>query len=219
MTARRKLTKTILENTKVTWVVAMIIALIVIGESIWIVDYLNREEGKGKVSLPKRIVNLQKKEKEQKPVAKIAVLGAGEIKLGKPLKVNLVIQNEKDLEKLEGMDIVIRYNPELFRVLPQKVKAEAGLFETIARTLVEQEKGRVVISFLNGVSGEKKETKITAGEHKLATITFDPLAVGKGKIEVLLPKEGQPAGSKIINTEGKELPLAKEDLLIVVSNQ
>jgi len=195
-------------SSKTTGIV-ILLSVLIIGESIWLVNRLNKSASQeGKVREKTAV-------EEIAPFVGLALDGPQQVKAGEKFQVVLGLQAEENFTA-DGMDLVLNYDPKLLGVV--NVDVDQTLFKTVGRNLVEPEKERIVVSLLNLETGAESGVKVSKGiKDQLLTITFTALKAGTTQVSLEIPQVTVPTGTKIIETKtGKELPFTKEDLSVVV---
>lgn len=198
-------------NSKTTGIV-ILLSILIIGESVWLVNRLNKSASQeGKVG-EKTVVE------EIAPFVKLALDGPQQVKAGEKLQVILGLQAEEDFTA-DGMDLILNYDPKMLKVM--NVGVDQTLFKTVGRNLVEPEKERIVVSLLNLETGAESGVEVSKGaEDQLLTITFTALTSGNTQVLLEVPQVTTLTGTKIIEAKtGKQLPFAKKDLSVVILKQ
>lgn len=111
----------------------------------------------------------------------------GSFGVGSPFKVSILLGAPR--KSLDGVDVIIRYDPELFEITVDKGTA----FPQYPRSKVDEVKGEIVLS---GYNLEAKPTPILS-DSLFGTLTLRGKKAGQGKLEFVWRK-GQKNLSNII---------------------
>lgn len=181
----------------------LVSCVLIISESVWVVERFART-----TKFPAATPKVKELLAPTKKVNEIETWVEGP----KDLKVNELAEVKVGLTGLQstkiiGTDLVLFYDPKLIKIVDQnatkagvQVKTSQTPLGEIARNLVEEEKGRIVISLLNlDKNGAlvKKGDKIT-----LAQISFLPKAEGNLGLTFKLTTLDEP-GTKVTKPTGE----------------
>jgi len=195
-------------NSKTTGIV-ILLSILIIGESVWLVNRLNKSASQEGKMEEKTVVE------EIAPFVRLTLDGPQQVKAGEKFQVILGLQAEENFTA-DGMDLILNYNPKMLKVM--NVGVDQTLFKTVGRNLVEPEKERIVVSLLNLETGAESGVEVSKGaEDQLLTITFTALTSGNTQVLLEVPQVTTSTGTKIIEARtGGQLPFAKEDLSVVI---
>ncbi len=183
------------------------ICILIIGESVWVV---NKFVSQTSFSSPtEKVKELVQPQAEKSKEVEISLQGESQIAVNELTELRLKIKGLQE-GKILGADFVLNYDPELVKIVDQdatKAGTQVKTFETglgeVARNLVEEEKGRIVISLVNlneeGAAIKQDE------EFTLATIGFVPLAEKDIKFAFQLA-DNEEIGTKIVKAETVPAP-------------
>ncbi len=204
------------------WIV-FVLALLVIGESVWLVGVLNSNIASS---------NLYKKvtsqiplplTKEKPPVAEISLQAVEPVSARAVGQAQIVLNVKKNI-RFQGLDLFIEYDPAEARIIDDNASQSGIQIEAIsrpigqlARDLVDNRQGTIVLSW---IQLDPQGTELMAGDQiKLAKISFYPLKKGVS-FKIRLAKQSG-AGTKMTAAlpDNRMLPLAQKSLQIGVVGQ
>lgn len=122
------------------WLVP-VLAVVVMAESLWIVVNAARLQGKWQQVIPEGVPGI-KLPIEQKPVGGELVLEETG-KKGEVYQINVVLQPSAE-RLVDGIDVVLGFEPETVTI--KAANGESGL--KMVRQVVDEEKGKVILTFL-----------------------------------------------------------------------
>ncbi len=202
------------------WLVA-ILALLVIGESVWIVGQIDEGAKVREVSKKtRRALTHLVRPRAAAPVARLQLLAHGQASLQTSGEVELALEVKKRVQ-VQGLDAYLEFNPAEVTILDAdasqsglQVEAGDNAIGQLARDLVEVREGRILLSWLR-LSPRGAEL-LPGDKIHLATIHFVPLK-RVVHFHIRLASGGQ-AGSKLAAAlpDNATLPLAKGDVRIRV---
>ena len=185
-------------------VAVIILCLLVIAESIWVVNNINKKLLGEKSEQEATEALVQPSEEKAAPRAKLYFRGPNVWTKGEEGEVEILMATLDDLS-LQGVDLVIRYDPKKWKVVDIS-KGEA--FDKLARSLVEPERRRLVISLPSLAEGGEK---FSAGEEvKLAVLRLSPLQEGAVfDLDFIKGTKVVPIKGKADYTNGGYLPVER----------
>jgi hypothetical protein len=189
------------EGTGFFWAV-LVLCLLILGESIWVMGKFTDKTSDQSIKAP-AIINRQP---VVEPEIAVYLEGEAELTQNKLSTLTLGIQGIKEME-VAGVDLVINYDPKTIQLVDSdsetagiQISTEETKFGNTARNLVEEDRGRIVLSFVN----LEEEPQVVQGEKTvLAEISFLPLTKGKVSVSFKKTTENNP-GTKIINNKTLE---------------
>ncbi len=179
----------------------IVLSMALIGESIWIGDYLShlRYSGRGLLT--------------PTSIPAFVVMGQGDTSV-KPGEKNImkIILKSNEAENIRGLDIVLAFDPEKV-VLVDADPTQAGTqvevkneaLGQVARNLVDEQTGRIFISWLN--FGQVGTAVMPGDEITLAAVHFRPLKTKGVEFRFL-------SGTKVVDTDGQTVTLQTKDFLV-----
>jgi hypothetical protein len=185
------------------WAV-LVLCLLILGESIWVMGKFTDKNSSGQQTIkPPAIINRQP---VSEPEVAVYLEGEAELTQNKLSTLVLGIEGIKEME-VAGVDLVINYDPKTIQLIDSdsevagiQVNTEETKFGKAARNLVEEDRGRIVLSFVN----LDEEPQIAKGEKTiLAEISFLPLTKGKASVSLKKTTENSP-GTKVIDNKTLE---------------
>jgi hypothetical protein len=187
------------EGTGFFWAV-LVLCLLILGESIWVMGKFTDKTSDQSIKAP-AIINRQP---IVEPEIAVYLEGEAELTQNKLSTLTLGIQGIKEMV-VAGVDLVINYDPKTIQLVDSEtagiqISTEETKFGNTARNLVEEDRGRIVLSFVN----LEEEPQVVQGEKTvLAEISFLPLTKGKVSVSFKKTTENNP-GTKIINNKTLE---------------
>jgi len=189
------------EGTGFFWAV-LVLCLLILGESIWVMGKFTDKTSDQSIKAP-AIINRQP---IVEPEIAVYLEGEAELTQNKLSTLTLGIQGIKEMV-VAGVDLVINYDPKTIQLVDSdsetagiQISTEETKFGNTARNLVEEDRGRIVLSFVN----LEEEPQVVQGEKTvLAEISFLPLTKGKVSVSFKKTTENNP-GTKIINNKTLE---------------
>ncbi len=189
------------EGSGFFWAV-LVLCLLILGESIWVMGKFTDKTSDQLLKAP-AIINRQP---VTEPDIAVYLEGEAELTQNKLSTLTLGIQGIKEME-VAGVDLVINYDPKTIQLVDGdsetagiQVNTEETKFGNVARNLVEEDRGRIVLSFVN----LDEEPQVVQGEKTiLAEISFLPLTKGKVSVSFKKTTENNP-GTKVINNKTLE---------------
>jgi len=201
------------------WVI-FTLALVVIGESVWLVaklDFNNSRLYKAVSQVPQVLV------RQEPPVAVISLEPLQPVSAGKVGSVEIILSAKKNIS-FQGLDVFVDYNPSEVQIIDDdasqsgtQVQAISKPIGRLARNLVQKNKGRILLSW---VQLDSAGTQLLAGDRlKLAKINFRPMAATANFRVRIAKRTG--AGSKMtaVLPDNRTLPLAGKDLQLRIAGQ
>lgn len=186
------------------WAV-LVLCLLILGESIWVMGKFTDKNSSDQQQpiKPPVIIN---REPVAEPEVAVYLEGETELTQNKLSTLVLGIEGIKEME-VAGIDLIINYDPEMIQLVDSdsevagiQVNTQETKFDKAARNLVEEDRGRIVLSFVN----LDEEPQIAKGEKTiLAEISFLPLTKGKASVSFKKTTEGSP-GTKVIDNKTLE---------------
>lgn len=189
---------------KAKWFIP-IIALLVIFESVLIVQRLDRSR-KEKI-IEKLPVKVNVKPEEE---ATINFKGEDEIALNEKGTVEVVMVPLKEFS-LDGIDVLIEYNPEYLEILGTD---PSDKFSYLARNWVEPDKKRVLVSMLETELPEGISFQ-TGEEVGLVTISYLPKKSGRTNLKII-GGTGETGTVLAENGTAKEIPFSATDFQLKI---
>ena len=189
------------EGTGFFWAV-LVLCLLILGESIWVMGKFTDKTSDQSIKAP-AIINRQP---IVEPEIAVYLEGEAELTQNKLSTLTLGIQGIKEMV-VAGVDLVINYDPKTIQLVDSdsetagiQISTEETKFGNTARNLVEEDRGRIVLSFVN----LEEEPQVVQGEKTvLAEISFLPLTKGKVSVSFKKTTENNP-GTKIITNKTLE---------------
>lgn len=184
---------------KAKWLVPLL-ALLVIFESILVVDRLSKKKKQEEVSLPEEV-------SEQESVI-FTWQAEDQIAAGDEEEVKLVMTTLKNLS-LDGVDLLIEYDPEYLDIIGTD---PSDRFSYLGRNWIEPEKKRILVSMLE--TSLPEGVAFEAGEEvTLLTIKYGALKSGETRLKIV---GGETEGGTVLAENGtaRQVPFTSEELVI-----
>lgn len=129
------------------------------------------------------------------------------LKKGETWTVAIKLRPPKPLS-LDGVDVVLEFDPSLVEI---KNIVMPKLFSFFSQNKINEEKGRVALTFLEEKEGGLK----IENEVLLSTITILAKKSGKGEIKILSAEEG-PTTVITETSTSRQIPFKQENLKVVI---
>jgi len=203
-----------------TSLVIMALSILIIAESIWLVDRLAQIKIIQEVA-PIIQVPFRNAAKTFSPKASLSLLGPEQVEAGEEFSVSVLLASKADFSA-DGVDLVLLYDADRLQVIDQDAKEEGVQvevakeipFRTVGRNFVDSETNRILLTLLD-LESQGGTAFISGKELPLATVYFK--AIGTGQTKVTISTEGEKGQSKIaVAGTGDPLPLSKEDLELTI---
>ncbi len=198
-----KKAKKIEKDSYFFWAI-LILCFLIIGESIWVVDkFVSKRQLISPTEKFKEIITQQGETKKAKEV-EVWLEGEQNLVVNELSEIEMGITGLEDTQTL-GADFVLLYDPRLVKIVDQdtiktgvQIKTLPNELGEVARNLVEEEKGRIIVSLVNL---DKKGVLIQKDKKiPLAQISFVPLSLGEIKFSFQLASQEEP-GTKITKVD------------------
>lgn len=195
------------ENNKVLKVLIMVVAIVVIIESIVIITRMT--QGQSVTIMPKSVTpTVQKVESKE---AKMMLAVNGNVVKGKASKLSLMVTPSVDLS-VDAIDLYLKYDPTKVEVT--KLNFVSGIKPTLNK--ISKDKGLIVVNYLITDKGGLKLTK-GAGMN-LVEADFVAKVAGETEFEITTGKSTSGSGTMIIENEtSREIPFEVSPLKISVN--
>lgn len=184
------------------WLVP-VLAVLVIVESVFIVQKLTKQQGEEWVDKDKSLPTSLQPGKEQQTV--LALEGNRTIQQGEEGQVSIIMTPYQQLS-LDGVDVLIEYNPEYIEILGTD---PSDRFSRVGRNWIEPEKERVLVTLVQ----LDQVVDFEAGqEATLLTLSYRAKQSGQTSLEL---KKAQAGGTNLVG-QGNEYPFQTENLSLTI---
>ena len=175
---------------KTKWLIP-VLAVIVIFESVLLMQKADTKLRSAKNSKIANLLQLQKEEK-----VKLVFKGVGRVTVGQEQDARLVLITLEDLN-LVGADLLIKYNPQAVKIVGTD---PTDRFSYLVKNWVEPEKERILVTMVE--QSPASEVVFKAGEETtLLTIKYVPIVDGETSFEII---SQETTGTVLAQTESEE---------------
>ncbi len=184
----------------------IVLSMALIGESIWIGDYLSRQKNGQKAAAA--TVTPQ-----PRPV--LVLQGKSKMKADAEATVQLILQGKQTVN-VRGLDVVLGYDPKAMAIVDSDPKTAGAQVEIknkflgqVARNLVDERRGRIFLSWLNF---DRVGAAVMPGDEiVLANLHFKLKSQNPESLKLHFLK-----GTQAVDIEEKAVPLQTKDFSVMV---
>jgi hypothetical protein len=180
------------------WLVPVLAVLVII-ESVFIVQKLSNQEKDNWADQDKDLPTSLQPGKEQQTM--LALQGSKTVQQGEQGQVEVVMTPYQQLS-LDGVDVLIEYDPEMIEILGTD---PSDRFSRVGRNWIEPENQRVLVSLVQ----LDQVVNFEAGqETTLLTLSYEAKQAGQTSLKL---KRADAGGTNLVG-QGNEYPFQAEDL-------